>query len=154
MKTCYCVKNTEFVGETLNQSLPLDLIKSCQYMECNDLDSIGRHSVALYMCLLNNGKVVLAVCFAPDCLSMFSFGFNIFWLVCMTCRCWLLLYKSCYVVTCVILHHYLYSQTARHPIAGLHFESTDVLPLDLVVLELIHCSSTGVDHRVSDPTQV
>ena len=65
----------------------------------------------------------------------------------------MLSYKP-YVVTCVILHRHLYSETACHSIAGLHFESTDVVPLDLVVLELIHCSSTGVDHRVSDPTQV
>ena len=72
MKTCYCVKNTilviiEVVGAPINQTLPLDMVQSCQYMECNDSDGIGRHSVALYMCLLNNGKLVLAVCFAPDC---------------------------------------------------------------------------------------
>ena len=64
-------------------------------------------------------------------------------------------YKSCYAVICVILHRRLYSQTACHPIAGLHFESTALVPLDLVVLELIHCNSTGVDHRVVvNPTQV
>ena len=58
----------------------------------------------------------------------------------------------CYYV--ISLRH-LHSQTACHPIAGLHLESRDVVPLDLVVLELIHCNSTGVDHfRVSDPTQV
>ena len=55
-------------------------------MECNVLDSIGRHSVALYMCLLNNGKLVLGVCFAPDCcdhevllVSSQNFFYVFFW---------------------------------------------------------------------------
>ena len=60
-----------------------NLVSIC---ECSDLDIIGRHSVALYLCLLNNGKLVLAVCFAPDCcdcqvllVSLQNFFYAFFW---------------------------------------------------------------------------
>ena len=48
----------------------------------------------------------------------------------------------------------MYSQTAHLAIGELHFEDIRGVPLDLVVLDLIHCKKTNVKHCVSDPTQV
>ena len=143
------------------------MVQSCQYMECNYSDGIGRHSVALYLCLLNNGKLVLAVCFAPDCCDhqvLLVSSQNCFYDFLLFQHSLVSLHdmQVLVVVVQVLLCCYLCdialsfdSQTACHPIAGLHFDSNDVVPLDLVVLELIHCNSTGVDHRiVVNPTQV
>ena len=53
-----------------------------------------------------------------------------------------------------MLHILLYSQTDPHPIGEVQFEDIHGVPLDLVVLDLIHCKRTNVKHVVSDPTQV
>ena len=53
-----------------------------------------------------------------------------------------------------MLHYVLvYPPTGHHPIGELHIEGVYV-PLDLVVLDLIYCKRTNVDHFVSKPTQV
>ena len=59
-----------------------------------------------------------------------------------------------FFLTCVMLHCLVYSQTAHLPIGELYFEDIRGVPFDLVVLDLIHCKRTNVEHEVSDPTQV
>ena len=55
----------------------------------------------------------------------------------------------------MILNFLVHPQTANHPIGSLHIEDPHAAPLDLVVLDLIHCNKTEVVHQsISDPTQV
>ena len=67
---------------------------------------------------------------------------------------WFAWYADIFFLTCVMLHILLYSQTDPHPIGEVQFEDIHGVPLDLVVLDLIHCKRTNVEHVVSDPTQV
>ena len=58
----------------------------------------------------------------------------------------------CYILLLCYIYALVYPPTGHHPIGELHLEG--IVPLDLVVLDLIHCKRTDVEHRVSNPTQV
>ena len=55
----------------------------------------------------------------------------------------------------MILNFLVHPQTANHPIGSFHIEDSRKVPLDLVVLDLIHGNRTEVVYPyISDPTQV
>ena len=124
-----------------------------------------RHSVALCMCFWGiatvSGKYWFCVTWTVlntltvnlhNLLHHILLGFSNYCVVCMIhtlmlCVCYLLLSWYCIYIL-------VYPPTGHHPIGELHVESTCEVPLDLVVLDLIHCKRTNVEHRVSDPKQV
>ena len=58
----------------------------------------------------------------------------------------------CYILLLCCVYALVYPPTGDHPIDVLHLEG--IVPLDLVVLDLIRCKRTNVEHVVSGPTQV